>query len=696
MKRYSLPTNKKDLGEALYSALRFSQVERNRQCVIWGATRYWLKGIRELAGVNWERGTFEPVYEIPGDTVVYEEALGSVQSEIGRLMKVDLRPVVSHRSMGLDSMRRAAIAHASLEYHNNNMDFDAARRAFATYLVHYGKAGIMSELMPARPKSDRIVEWRGKYNAIPPWELIGVPGESPTINMPTAQVRERFVPQSWVEMIADYPNVGLRPEIKLPPNDMDLAPKFLPFGAPVQGDFGGSMMNGVMVAEFEEAMRHQRGLNPQDRNKNTTKHIQFCEWFFSEDGVYLDAYVITSRNVVLGMRDYWDEGVEVWYPLGTAGYAETGGYYPKSFAEPRINLNRITEHLMEQVVRIVDDVDTLGHLFVHTGLGIRMDDFRRPSDGGAKVSMYAPIDEMNKSIPPFHQATPQYPNGLPGQVLQLITGLEERVMPQQSIFSSNAPRRAETEGSLQFIDQAANEPRSPASESMADAWTLMYRAQLDSQRRFYVNTGVIPITQFSQHIVGVIYDPKAGGIRLEKNAIPSPADVVTGVMSRSPKNMAAVEQALMQELQQGTMNPSEYRIQMRLKGIDRPMGAEEEWEAYQMAQLNIIMAFNDGETPGEVLDPMAGPVMIHLMALTTFMAGTRFALASKPVRKQFFDMLEAYRTKRGDFSDSASYPEDAAAQEEMMLKAQQQGGNGQMGLEELTKSLPGMMLPQMQ
>ena len=692
MQRYALPSNKRDLGEALYSALRFAQVERNRQCVIWGATRYWLKGIRELTAINWERGTFEPVYEYPGDSVVYEEALGAVQAEIGRLMKVDLRPVVGHRSMGLDAMRKAAVAHADLEYHNSNMGFEAARRAFATYLVHYGKAGIMTDLMPPRPKSDSVAEWKGKYRTIPPWQLIGVPGEAADLDMPTATVIERWVPQSWLEMIAKYPNVGLRPKITIPGNEQDLAPKYLPFGAPIHNEFGSSTMNGVMVAEWEEALRHQRGLNPQDRNKNTSKHIQFCEWLFSEDGVHLDAYIMTSRNVVLGMRDYYDEGIDVWYPLGTAAYAETGGFYPKSFAEPRINLNRITEHLMEQIIRIVDDVDSLGHLFVHTGLGIRMDDFRRPSDGGPKVSMYSPIDEMNKAIPPFHQAHPQYPNGLPGQVLQLITGLEERVMPQHSLFSDSAPRRVDNLGGLQFVDQAANEPRHPAAESMADAWTVNYRSQLDSHRRFYQTTGVVPITQFSKHIVGVRYDPKLGGIRLDKNAIPTPDEVDVGVMSRQPRNMAAVEQALVQELQMGTMQPHEYRIMMRLRGIDRPVGADEEWAAYQMAQLNIIMAFNDGETPGEVLDPMAGPVMIHLWALVEFMAGTRFALAAPPVRKRFFQMLDEYKRKRGDFSDSGSYVEDAAAMEEARMAQQGQGGNGQIGLAELTNALPGMMV----
>lgn len=660
-----LPSAKDELGPVLRDAIRFGESARNAEAVRWLYIQFWLLGFRQLEDLDYAAGQLRYVTHDPSEMVIYEEALGARQQEIGRLMRLDLRPVAGALGIGLDSTRKGAIAHADLTYHDSIMGHDQAKREFLTLLVDYGTVGLAIQENPV-PK-DAAGRWRIRYDVIPPWQLLSIPGNVPTPGAAWAIVRQRWIPLPVLQDMAKNSDEIIRPKITLPDKDK-LNPRNVPYGAPTSfGSITGGAVGSQAVLSMPLSFTRAFGSNENSKklfsdrmNKAATPHILVNEVYWTQDGIHCDRYTILCEEHVAGDAKYREKGIEVWMPVKLARYAEVGSFYGRGFSGPRTDMNRVTERLLMSLVRNVEDFDAYGKIFAGRQMGIRRDDLVRSREypEGPAIVTYDP-DPLVPNQPPF-AIKPETSGNFPGQVLNVITGLENRVMPQDSIFSESAPRRADSQGAIQFIDQAANEPRTAASESIFECWTGIHAAVLDGSRRFYQTKGVLPIITLSTALVGVVYDPTTGGISLDKNAIPRPDEVMQTVQSKSPRNPHVVAQWCQQQLAIGVMNQRQYRLELRKAGLDdMPVSNDAEWNAYQSTTLAIIVLFNDGKIPIKVELPTWGPISVYVDTITEFMADPRFMVASNEVKMAFEDLLNGVKENRGDYPQSMPQPEDA-------------------------------------
>lgn len=672
-----LPSDKKDLGKVLRNAIKFGESARNIEAITWGIVRHWLQGIREFTLLDRATGRVTADFSTPGELVVYEEALSAVQQEIGRLSRLSLKPVVKQIGMDLDGVRKGAMGHLFLNVHSPKAGYEVAKRTHDTYVVHYGTAGLTANEGPMLP--GRKGEWHPRYEVVPPWELLSLPGDVPAPSAVRAIVRQRWVPLSWLKAYADLSSGGIRPKLTLPSNDSDLYAKGMPLGA---SSFDFSQYPSGLGQQLIQQIEGGQQIGPAE--EGTERYVEINEIMFTNDLVHLDRFIFLVGDYVAGDSNYWKDGTEVWYPMGISRYAEVGGFYGHSFAASKIELNRITEQLLAAVIRNVEDYDAFGLLLVPRTAGVKRHELLRRRDGGPRMATYQP-DPVAEDHKPF-QIGPVTSGDMPAKVLDLVTKLEDgRVFPQRSIFSADAPRRADAPQSLAFIDNAANESRTPVADQIVSAWNTVHRFMLDAGRRRYTGSrAVLPLSVIDTAIVGVKYDPVLGGVSLETSAIPSPDEVEITVEARTPRDPQTLASHLWQCLQTQIMTPRQFRLEWRKSGVlDLPMSNDAEWAAYMMANLNLIVAFGDGENPGEILDPKGGPPDVHLAVYATFMADARYALASKKVRSKIKELYMAYDS--GGYPDDMPHGEDAA----MGMEGAGQGGAGLQQMLGMAGAVPG-------
>lgn len=663
-----LPDDRRELGEMLRNSVRYGERMRNIEAITWGVVRYWLQGVRDFSILNHETGTVDFNWSIPGEMLVYEQALSEVQQEIGRLSKLSLRPVVNPLGVAdLDGVRKAAMGHAFLSYHSPRMGYEAAKRAHDTYLVHYGTVGLTATEGPV-PRG-REEEWRPRYEVVPPWELIPIPGDVPSPMHARAIVRQRWVPLSWLEAYAATSKKGgIKPKVTLPANKSKMFVRGVPFGGAFWDRATGSMgplsaLGTTISSGGSSALDPVSAISPKPQEHGYETFIEFNEILFSNDRIHLDRYIMLAGTEVIGDRNYWDEGIEVWHPLGVSRYTEVGSWYGHSFAASKIEINRITERMIASLVRNVEDIDSFGAILVPRNQGVKTHDFKKRRDGGPRIVSYQP-DPLSPDIKPFNIA-PNTSGTFPRQAFEAVMSAGARIFPLTSLASPESPyKRADSPSSLTMIDNAANESRTPVSDYMVEAWNTVHRYVLDSGRRRYTDAkGVLPLATLDLAVVGVVYDPTKGGIQLDRSVMPIPDEVKITVESMTPRDKQVVAQHLWQSLQMQIITPRQFRIQWHLTGLssDLPVDNEAEWASYQQAQLNVILAFNDGKTPGQVIDTMTGVADVHRSVYSAFMASPRYSVASPPVRAQLKKLLDAYTTGIG-MPDAAPHAEDAAAQ----------------------------------
>ncbi len=88
-------------------------------------------------------------------------------------------------------------------------------------------------------------------------------------------------------------------------------------------------------------------------------------------------------------------------------------------------------------------------------------------------------------------------------------------------------------------------------------------------------------------------------------------------------------------------------------------------------QLENILLFGDGQTPGEVVVSPHDLPRIHVMVLQAFVARPEYFASSVEVRNKFDEHLMEHKAQMGEFPDALPYPEDAS---EAMLEPPQMGG----------------------
>jgi hypothetical protein len=258
--------------------------------------------------------------------------------------------------------------------------------------------------------------------------------------------------------------------------------------------------------------------------------------------------------------------------------------------------------------------------------------------------------------------------------------LMDRVASQPTeMMNGQAPGRIDSAAALGQLNETAGIPLSPVARNIAGAVGNCYRSMLGIIRGTWKDDKVVDVNRLDDSLAGLMFDSSTGTMKLAKNAIPHPDEVTVTVASEIPISAELQKMELTEALKNQTITPTEYRIEVRKRGLTLPVGNEQEWQNYRRAMLENLLLFGDGQTanPQAVIISERDMHVIHLMVLDAFMARPEFYLASAEVRDLFVKHHDAHQAGLGMLPAQMPSMDQAAEESQMMMEQQQPGMQGQ-------------------
>lgn len=681
-----LPKSHADAAEAIEAALTAAEPLLNVKQVSWQVISRYLEGMREFQSLDYTTGVVTVQHRNRhGDLPLkFEEVLEYTDTQIGRFMRLDIAPHVSRRAFGLDSLRKRSLAQLALSVMNPDHELARVKNEALRTFVQLGTIGLT--VFATTDKRRGMLMPR--IEVIPPWELAPYPANSSSTQT-QGQMRCRWVPLDGLKTLPVFKNITNKAAL-------DAGAVEVPHGtSPSVGNRPEQETRFSGGGSFS-ASRRRNAKNPSP----SQLYVRLVELWLSDGGVHLRRYVVmlgtgTNKKIVVDHQYGADEDKEFAsenrststqqriMPTWVARYHDVGLYYGRGYPELQIPMNHEVEATLQHLFKNMRNWDIYGTTLLPTTWGLTSR-LRQLKGRSPAVEHYEP--DYGVPHARVERITPTDMGDQPINSIRLGLEMMEKSARQSEMMSGNAPGRVDSARALDLLFEASTIPLSSPSSSLAQAMAGVYMAQLDIVRDGNNGWDAIEVGSLDlidDSLVGIVLNTETGGVALdEESSIPDPEDVDISIRSKKPISPAQEKQELDEALKKGAITPREYRIMARVKGLDLPVGNEQEWQTYRDAVISNVVLFGDGKTPGTVeLDDSHDFVDVRSEVIKTFMARPEFKLASDEVKHAFEAMLEQVEGLRGVYPDEMEYPEDAG------VDALQQGllpppGQG-----------PGMMAP---
>ena len=657
-----LPKNKAQREVVINNLVTNGERFRHPKEVQWWLAHYYLQGARDFTNINFEAGTLDINY-INEDGVLrfrYDEIVSKFQSQLGRLMQIDLRPKVERKSIGLEDLRKASTAQIVLDAAISDLAIEELKLKFLPALAKYGCVAL-------------IVWNEGEDIGIDvamPWEILPIPSNPTEDKDVRGMMRIRSVPLDWVEQLEVTPKMGNKVYGQMERTSVPVGN--VPSGTKTRFSTYGQTINTNDAPS--PASRYGSGSVKED--KTHVEIVKLVEvWTETKTG-HLSTYELVAGKKLLYSRDFSKDKITM--PISKINDIHTGSFWGRSFVSTQIPINTEMEYTLGRMFQNVQDMDAYGILAIPATLGIPPQ-VSHATDGTKRI-IYDP-DYTAPDLKPFN-ILPAKTGTFPVAVLKMGAELSDKMANQPAeLMRGEAPGRVDSQSALGFLYETSNTTLGPTATGIANAMVRCYKSILDTiAAGAWPREKLIQISMLDDTLAGITLDSASGTMSLETNVLPRPDQVTIRVQSMLPKSKTQEKMELMKSLELGAIDMFEYRIEVRKRGIELPVGNEPEWQNYRRAILENILLFGDGQKPGEVILDMNDMHEVHLRVLQAFMARPEFYQASPAVREVFKDHYEGHLVYMGNqMPDQAPYPEDAAEEQAMMEKMSQQGPQGGQG-----------------
>jgi hypothetical protein len=241
---------------------------------------------------------------------------------------------------------------------------------------------------------------------------------------------------------------------------------------------------------------------------------------------------------------------------------------------------------------------------------------------------------------------------------------------QPPMLSGEAPGRVDSASALGMLNESANTPIAPSAFGLAQGFADMYRAALCRDRRYFSVGDTIAVNMLDNALVGVVYNPQNGSIKISDSGIPHPDDVDVTVQSAAPISKVQQKMELENEFKNTRIDATEYRIKARLLNLDLPVGNDIEWENFVTARVENVLLFHDGKSVpegeadkvGVLFSDKADMHEIHVRVHRELVASIKFKLADVTVRDRIQKHIDLHEAAMGRIPDQMPMLEDAAEQ----------------------------------
>ncbi len=630
------PKSKSDVQQALRFAYEASTAEYMHLSMYWAFCHWFMRGMRNFTPNRMGRGVPSLPMRDSGQRrrVRCEKALVQAETEMGRILGIDVGPAVNRRpGIGLDSIREDSISQAVLD--DCALDMLTPQHAItqAYHLVTYGTVGTLVCQQEAA-----LGSWHPGLQLIPAWELRPFPGSVSGMEQLGGDCWFRWVPIEWLRQ--RYKGV-----VKVPRDlDKDAGVKNAPFGSavPTLGSpfsqtavFGG--IGGPTAGQY---IRYQNE-SPSGPNKDSTEYGEVREWWLlaSPDRVARYVLQVGDSEPLIDIdytQDEWLEklgGTLPLRPLNTGRYYEVGSYWGRAFVDRLIPINREAELLMADWLDNLRTVDRLRFLTIPRSSGFNLRDLAEARKN--KVLFYNP-DLTNAQIKPDVVGPPNTGDAM-GKTIGMLLGTMDSLGAQGELVYGGVPKNVDSARALAVIGQYQNLPIAVVGESLAGMYRGVWRATLNYvrfQRKINPQPLTIPIRRIDEMCIGLVIDRKSGRIALGDYAIPEAGEIDVTVRSKKPAIEALMEEKIFAYRKEGVLSQVGAMIELVRNRVEGPRVDRVPYYNYVVAWLENALIYNDGKTPGHVTYQSKGENhLIHFMVISEVVASPAYYAASEDVQK---------------------------------------------------------------
>lgn len=653
--KFHLPeaSKPKEVEQALVAHYTDAESEVSRLSYGWTRAHWQLQGIRNLIIRNTFLGQQPEPHTLDSQgrrRIRIDRPVAMLQSELGRLMGIDVSPVCMRKpGVGLETVRGNALAQVSLDNFANRYDLESFKLSMMYLLAAFGTIGVGA--FPANHPDAGV--FGVDLSIIPPWELRPLPAGVLSPDQASGVCRVRWVPY---QLVKDMYKGFMRP-VK---DENRLHLMEVPYGLKGESDWS---PDDTSPTHLGSGNSRQAKPEYEFTGPDTTEFVQLKEsWTYTPDHRCLRWSVMMGDHLAMDV-DYTNDKSKASMGLGPTDdlpvanlfpirYMTVGSFYGKGVVERILDLNEEVEALLAEQIQDLRETNYLRFLAVPISSGVnarKMREYRRH-----KILPYQPDMTQANARPEIIEPATVGP--AMGQTIAAVMQTMDLVWSQSEMMRGGAPGRVDSAGGLAIIAEQQQLPLVPVSESVASGMSGLWKAVLGLIRDRVGTDEQLTLTRIDESAIGLRVRQDSGQVILEDGlAIPHPSTLDIGIRQKLPKSKQQTRQDLEDLLGKGIISRVDYRITAIKEGLDLPLIRQSEYHNYTAAWMENIILFGDGQTPGQITaNQEADNHVLHFFVLQEFMSSYLFRLASPEVRNAFVNHRGWHLENMGQVPDPAS------------------------------------------
>lgn len=550
---------------------------------------------------------------------------------IGAVASLDLRPKIERQDKSLRGLREAAMARVVANATINEQEVETTKALYSLYLSTFGCVGLQVGVV----EDDRVGLMQD-VEVVHPMECFSWPSVSSNLADMRGIVRHRFIPLADVK--ARWSGV---------PSDvgkMEYYTREMGYLSPNDVDLDAAQRSRESHALPSRVVQSGRGNITMDDTDTEEILIGVTELYVTGLNGMLDYYAATSGETTFVRQNL--TGVPTYCPLVWTRFLETGGFYGVGMVDLLWSQIREFEEMVERFSKNIRDQDRYGMVVLPHGVIHERMMFQN-TGAEYKIAMVSPEPGLNGERP-FQ----------PQQLMPVNSremGASAAAMLQQNIQADSPGTdllarkgRAESAAALGLLQREGNKTMNVPMQATRNAWAALWRAGLDATMKLLVlEPRELPVHRFTLDLVGASIDFAEGVVKFEDNLLPDFSRLLVTTEDASPTNDLVTKQEAI-ELFNIYKDPERFMRYAAKSGLTWAMDLDEYLTAVEAVHTNILMLYQDGETPGQViLNPHTVLPDKQLTELLNFMAGPAMRVATPLVQSMFHQYAEYLKVQMG-------------------------------------------------
>lgn len=579
----------------------------------WLLAWYYLNGYRRFDVFDPVSGALSPHFLDEQGKMEFQsqDLLYAINQVAGRIQSMDCRLKVDTQGQSLSSQRNRALAQIVGDSLISDDQIRRIQEEFGWIYSCLGFAGLCGHIT-----DHPTIGLTSDIEVIHPRELFPFPAIGQDFTRTQGLMRQRWVPLDHLRKV--YGNAKINAKLdSLDWYECDPGENWTDHHEP------------NATAYWSRSRATAGGSATPSRSKDTIGVVKVRELWLNGPQNTVSRYVCASGEALLQDQDLSD--LEVYCPIGYARFFNNGTFHGAGMFDLLFSVHRQFEQLSKALYNNVMDIDRYGVLVLPQGQ-INQNQLLRDVGRGLRVMFWEP-DAVAEGFSPF-PIQPHNAGDMPGRVAQFAKEAMSSINPIQDLIQEKG--RVDSASGLAFLEEQITRALTTPTLGVTKAFGDMYRSLVQkAASHLTLSPRALPVGSLTLDLAGAVIDPQNFTVSFPENPLPTITGLSFSIRSVSPRSTVARKQEAIQLWQLGVeQDPMAFRLFALKEGLDFALWQDEDKGSYEMAIVSILIAYGDGQQPGQiVLNPAFTRPEIVTRILTSFIAGPSMMKASLEVRQ---------------------------------------------------------------